>query len=411
MVRSWIRTVFILAMAVSLGSALAAAFGPPALASPGHSSALIRGRDLPQASGAVIGGNLLAVSAASPTDAWAVGYKCSNAICSPPNLSFSTLIEHWNGRTWTRVPSPNPEPSTGGDQLTGVSAVSASDAWAVGAKNCAAISPASCDLNGHELDGEALILHWDGRKWTEVPSPGRAAGAGPLTGVTALSATNAWATGASPILHWNGRRWTRVPGPSVGFDGVSAASAADAWAAGWYIPSPGSPLSTLLARWNGRTWTRVPSPSPGFNGSALFGVSTVVPADAWAVGWYSVFGPALNLILRWNGRKWAQVASPDPGTEVNQLNGVSAISATDAWAVGQYASGTGVFGRTLILRWNGRKWTRVASPNPDPSQTFNELLGVSTVSPTSAFAVGTTINQTTGVSTSLAARWNGKNWS
>jgi hypothetical protein len=53
----------------------------------------------------------------------------------------------------------------------------------------------------------------------------------------------------------------------------------------------------------------------------------------------------------------------------------------------------------------------VASPNPDPSVTFNELLGVSTVSPTSAFAVGTTINQTTGVSTALALRWNGKTWS
>ncbi len=40
-----------------------------------------------------------------------------------------SLILHWNGVTWLQVPSPSPGNFT---ELTGVRAVSASDAWAVG---------------------------------------------------------------------------------------------------------------------------------------------------------------------------------------------------------------------------------------------------------------------------------------
>jgi hypothetical protein len=37
-----------------------------------------------------------------------------------------TLILAWNGKKWTRVPSP------AGDQLNSVAGISASNAWAVG---------------------------------------------------------------------------------------------------------------------------------------------------------------------------------------------------------------------------------------------------------------------------------------
>src|SRR2546430_11599041 len=40
-----------------------------------------------------------------------------------------TLILHWNGTTWAHVPSPNPASF---NNLTGVTATSASNAWAVG---------------------------------------------------------------------------------------------------------------------------------------------------------------------------------------------------------------------------------------------------------------------------------------
>jgi hypothetical protein len=62
------------------------------------------------------------VSAASASSAWAVG--CTNCFTS----KGKALIEHWNGTGWKQVPSPAPADSV----LSGVAAVSAGDAWAVG---------------------------------------------------------------------------------------------------------------------------------------------------------------------------------------------------------------------------------------------------------------------------------------
>jgi hypothetical protein len=45
-------------------------------------------------------------------------------------LQPDTLILHWNGTAWSKVPSPSPGPK--GNFLTSVSAVSPTDAWAVG---------------------------------------------------------------------------------------------------------------------------------------------------------------------------------------------------------------------------------------------------------------------------------------
>jgi hypothetical protein len=400
-------------MAVPLAVASAAAVGPLALAASVHpataSAALSHGRDLPRASTAAEGAegeDLLGVSAVSATDAWAVGYTCSNTECSEPDLTYGTLIEHWNGVTWSTVASPDPSP---GDQLTGVSAVSATDAWAV----------------GNESSGRTLILHWNGSKWSTTPAPD---GSSPysLNGVAAISATDAWAVGSystgferTLILHWNGSKWSEVASPSPSpisnmVFGASAASATDAWAVGEYSPSnPSSPVSTLTEHWNGSKWSKVPSPSPAAVTNALFGVSTLTPTDAWAVGESLATRPGVvrTLVLRWNGKAWTQVASPDPGSSFSVLDGVSAVSACDAWAVGNYSSNKGDTASTLILRWNGKDWTRVPSPSPNPSKSgVDNLAGVSAVSPGHAFAAGSSADAFTGVNLALIADWDGKTW-
>src|SRR5689334_8733561 len=56
------------------------------------------------------------VAATSASNAWAVG----------GNNGF-TLIAHWNGTGWKKVPSPNG--SNGANNLEGVAATSASNAW------------------------------------------------------------------------------------------------------------------------------------------------------------------------------------------------------------------------------------------------------------------------------------------
>lgn len=67
-------------------------------------------------------GDLSAVTAVSATDVWAVGSFLDGR-------GHQALIEHWNGNRWSRVRSP----ATGtGTVLHAVTAASADDVWAVG---------------------------------------------------------------------------------------------------------------------------------------------------------------------------------------------------------------------------------------------------------------------------------------
>src|SRR5207248_2376891 len=92
---------------------------------------------------------LSASSALSSTDAWAVGSF------EDSSLTTRTLIEHWNGSRWKIIASPNPDPVQ--NDLLGVAAVSASDVWAVG-------------FSGQEK--RVLVEHWNGTAWSVVATPG-----------------------------------------------------------------------------------------------------------------------------------------------------------------------------------------------------------------------------------------------
>src|SRR5206468_7754100 len=82
------------------------------------------------------------VSATSSSDVWAVGFACTGS-CSSSNAQ--TLIEHWNGSAWSIVASPNVNTNT---YLYGVAALSASDAWAAGyANSCYGCAPSTLALH------------------------------------------------------------------------------------------------------------------------------------------------------------------------------------------------------------------------------------------------------------------------
>src|SRR5258708_5367730 len=160
--------------------------------------------------------NLRAVAAASTNDVWAVG----NVDDVPVGHA---LIEHWNGSRWSVTPNP-----INGGVLEGVAAVSSTDAWAVGS----AVS-----------GGRTLIEHWNGKQWSLIPNSFTPLYIN-LRGITALSAKDVWAVGSvitdthvydtthTVIAHWNGQRWSIVPSPNPGkvrneLWGVTALSAND----------------------------------------------------------------------------------------------------------------------------------------------------------------------------------------
>lgn len=322
-----------------------------------------------------VSGRLNAVTAISASDAWAVG--CTSCSTSTP----MSLIVHWNGTAWKREPGAAPA----GGILYGVAATSANNAWAVGST----------------YSGKALIMHWNGTTWKREPGA-----TGGLSGVAATSAENAWAVG-SLILHWNGTTWKRVPSPSVSLFSVAATSASDAWAAGsTYSTVTGS--HTLITRWNGKVWKRVPSPSPVSNGVGLSGVAALSARSAWAVGCSEcgLGGFADSLIERWNGTSWKQVPSPN-----GDLFGVAATAARSAWAVGGFyaVSGASQSLRTLTLRWNGATWEKASSPSPGAEAA---LYGVAATSATNAWAVGAyeTVSGSGGSDKTLILHWNGSAW-
>jgi hypothetical protein len=171
---------------------------------------------------------LQGTAAVSACDVWAAGYTGG-----PAGKSTSrALIEHWTGGSWAVTPVPPLDTYT---RLFGVSAVSASNVWAAGF---------TTDAASNRL--QALILHWDGSSWTRQATPSPAGTDSAVLAITALSATDAWAvgqsrTGSSSVpmaLHFDGTSWTptTVPPPSDGsepyFTAVSGVSGSDVWASG-----------------------------------------------------------------------------------------------------------------------------------------------------------------------------------
>jgi hypothetical protein len=361
------------------------------------------------------------VSAGSSGSAWAVGYL-ARTLAGPTD----TVIERWSGKSWMRVKSPDPGASD--NVLIGVSAVSRGEAWAVG---------------GYEVGTSGrfrtLILRWNGTAWSKASSPDPGAAGSILLGVTAISPSSAWAVGyfqsrsSGPfrtlVLHWNGKAWSKLksPDPSHGSNslyGVHALSARSAWAVGNYCVArcrgSAGVFGTLVLRWNGRVWSKVKSPSASRASNVLVGVTATSPGNAWATG-YSCPGSSSCLsflsrrhvlILHWNGRAWSKAVAPGPG-QLSELGEVTATSARNAWAVGDYCikiSNCLNFNRlrTLIVRWNGRKWSRVPSPNPGPA---SSLGGVTAVSSVDAWGTGTYCTTVTCTQMhALIVRWNGRRW-
>jgi hypothetical protein len=111
---------------------------------------------------------------------WAVGTTRGTARGAP----YQTLSEHWNGKDWSIVPTPNPV--TGNDLFIQAAAISSSDVWAVGYDY------------GSTGGASPLLANWDGTKWRVVPAPvSTGTQYNELAAVAALSTGTVWAVGRS----------------------------------------------------------------------------------------------------------------------------------------------------------------------------------------------------------------------
>ncbi len=318
-------------------------------------------------------GRLAGVAAVSPSSAWAVGYAGSNG-------SPRVLMLHWNGKAWSRVTGPGI--LTGAGQLNAIKVVNAKDAWAAGY------------TGGTTLSGEhTLLLHWNGKAWSRVTRPAPIPGF--LNGLTA-TASAGWAVGGVPNGHnWphplalrlSGTTWSRVSVPDVlDVDGVASTGTNAAWAIGE------TEQQSVLAHWNGHTWTWEFSILPYLY--IMGGITAGPGGTAFAVGeHFPIGGSQVPAILKLTGSTWKKVAVSAPSNAL--LNAVSYAPGGTAWTAGSTGSST------LILRWNGTKWTRVASPTPGSG---GSLDGLGFSSARDGWAVGSSGSGT------LILHWNGTRW-
>jgi hypothetical protein len=327
------------------------------------------------------------VAVRSSSDAWAVGNFTGP---DPDDDGLNMLTEHWNGSRWSQVPTPAVPHLD--ESLLAVGASSASDAWAVGFEK------------GVGAAGRfPLAVHWNGSSWTIVPTPTQTGGSkSTLNGVVDLSPSNAWAVGRSRSAtalaeHWNGSAWSVVPVPtpagaaSSQLAAISALSPTNIWAVGSVVNIVNTAVQnrTLVEHWNGAAWSIVPARN-ATTSNLLTGVAAVAANNVWAVG-YTITTDGTNqpdrtLIEHWNGTSWSIVASPTVASN-DTLTGVAARSATDIWAVGfrQDRSGAIPINRTLTEHWNGSAWSVVASPNVGAN---DNLLNAVAAVPGDVWAVG-----------------------
>lgn len=286
--------------------------------------------------------------------------------------AYKTLAERWNGRKWTRQPTPNPAGLS--PVLVAVSCPRAGDCVAVGSTG----------------DGlKTLAERWNGTRWNVAASG--TGGPGWLNGVSCSSPDTCMAVGSTGIdgalaERWNGTRWVvqhlHSPAGNSGLTSVSCPTQTDCTAVGYSSGGGG----TFAERWNGHRWSLQATKGPtGF--SFLYGVSCTSPGACIATGYYETgAGTDKTLAERWNGRTWKVLVTPraTTGLAVN-LAAVSCAGPSDCTATGYYDARQGR--RVLAEHWNGHVWAVQRTPNPKGTFT-SQLDGVSCPSPAGCQAAG-----------------------
>ena len=289
---------------------------------------------------------LWSVTCVVATDCWAVGGQEPTGSQGP-----QILTEHWNGSTWSVVPTPAVD-----GYLFSVTCSATADCWAVGD---------SVDGQGNPLNG--IIEHWEGSQWSPVAAPSSGQTYDQLSSVTCTTASDCWAVGAAGP---NQIQYNFLPGIVPTMTGGSA----------------------LIEHWDGSVWSLMNSGPPG-SGQYLASVTCTGSTNCWTVGssMDSNGNPSSSLIEHWDGSTWTLTTALDPTTPANILTSVTCLTISECWATGatNSASGQNETPIPYIENWNGASWSVQPSPNV---MAFGYLGGMSCVRGSGCFAAGFSAN-------------------
>ncbi|CAM5604419.1 putative protein OS=Streptomyces alboniger OX=132473 GN=CP975_03675 PE=4 SV=1 [Streptomyces alboniger] len=304
--------------------------------------------------------HLVAVAAAGPAGAWAVGEQGRSGGTLGTPLALS-----WNGTAWSATDLSH---LTYTGSLRSVAAApGGSAAWALGT-----------DTAGHDQ-----LLAWDGTTWRERAFPGRGAAGTRLAAVTAGPDGTFWVAGRhdgrAALLCGTGGKWRwSVPLPDAAAptpSGVHVTRGGEVWVFG-----------DIIARYDGG-WTVVPR-DIGIRAS-VSGLLAVAHDNIWLTGFsYGVGGPPgkpPSIVLQhYDGSEWAYVTAP---FGVGLLSGITAdaagrpdrISGWDFWDQK----------RAHYLRWDGAGWVGERGP-ASPTAYLPEAIAAIPGTDGGHWSVGTT---------------------
>jgi hypothetical protein len=312
-------------------------------------------------------GALQGAKALGASDVWGVGFFGSGG---------DALAEHWNGSSWTIVPTA---PLGSDGSFSAVDGSASNDVWAMGNW----VDPS--EPGGGEPVN--LAEHWNGLSWTKEAFPSFATGHdcefNRVLGVRVLASDDVWAVGEDDfcdsgdafIVHFDGSQWTRLGGAGdASLFAVDFASPSLGWAVGSVMNDFTDHVNPLIETWNGSTWTRIVLP---IDVGSLRAVTVLSSTDAWAVGG-RLSSDARPILLHWNGHRWRRLGTG--AVQHGTLDGLTARGPHDVTAVGAT-----YHGRTLVLHWDGVSWSRESSPNGTPP---SGLLAATSTATSGPWAVG-----------------------
>lgn len=255
---------------------------------------------------------LVSVSCPMVSACVAVGYTATDL--PGGRTTESTVVETWDGRSWTAAKAPGPANASSG--LSSVSCPSASRCVAVGQ-----FAPRSDPGLTHPL-----IESFDGTTWSKATLPPKVTedpgilydvACGSLGHCTAVGNTQTRRlSGSALVLTLTGTTWSTNPAAlrqrgDVSVSTVSCASSGGCVASGLSWSSLEAAPDSVLARVDASGWHELSAPP---RSAAIEGVACPTPASCVVVGSRPVnlFGNSTTMIARLVGNSWTPQTGPTP---------------------------------------------------------------------------------------------------
>jgi anti-sigma factor RsiW len=302
---------------------------------------------------------ILSLEMLSPTEGFAIGaYSVMESTAPGTSESVSKLIFYrYDGSTWSIEPAEKaatvdnfraPSTTSGySAQITGLSAMSGGDVWATGYLQM-------LDTNGNPSSTTGFIYHRQGGVWRLAQTLRDDA----LYGVAMTGPNSGWIIGQ------------HVQVKQVG---------------GNIAPYKVTTNTPIVLQWNGASWSSIaiPHPDQTQSGLTLTHINFSSPTSVWITGQpagssfttNSPYASDNSYLIHYDGTHWSRVSLPqvaaiNPNHDASSVTEVSfditaPTSSGDLWIAGQLAIGTDLRSSQhapLLYRYFGGQWTNIPLP-------------------------------------------------